>query len=465
MKGSLTAGILIIVILFISMLPACAPPECDEYDPKRFVQQAATIIKECDEGTCHPWAERVAMCELYRALGDNPLALWSFLNNAHGTFEEIEGVLEKLEDDAYKPLNDVEALIATVSAHPVYGDSFENWVKSVNDAFEKGGPLPEPDDDIEEKIEDQYAVFSALAFLKWGMIPSRKGTETVSAANIVIKMIGGIFQGGKSALEHIACFASDYTFEFSQLAMLGLTNFREGDQVRWPVRGTGYNTPGNLAFFNENGYCVGWGYENLTYCGMSGMTVMKGTCVRDPYSFCGRWVGEEMVTECGSLDPHDLEQSNRCVVGLIDGVPMADCLFEEPRAIFRHPAGDHTPDETFDLSSDYPLAQSAQISEPGTPCENGSPCAVAASPSADVAVLTRGFPSAAGELLQHNGIDYNLVDVSLASSPALMRYPVLIIPSGGLYGKDSSPSFKRALESYASAGGVIIAGPVSGVPS
>lgn len=74
---------------------------------------------------------------------------------------------------------------------------------------------------------------------------------------------------------------------------------------------------------------------------------------------------------------------------------------------------------------------------------------------ARVAVLRRGSWNSVGGLLseysepvRYVGADFNVASVS--------RCPVLIIPSGGLYGLDGVPSFKSRLESYLGGGGTLI---------
>ncbi|MEM2977316.1 MAG: carboxypeptidase regulatory-like domain-containing protein, partial [Thermoplasmata archaeon] len=73
-----------------------------------------------------------------------------------------------------------------------------------------------------------------------------------------------------------------------------------------------------------------------------------------------------------------------------------------------------------------------------------------------VAVLRNGFWSESGWLLTNIGEPVTFVDVN-CELDRLVCHPVLIIPSGGLYGLDGSRSFKSKLEDYLEAGGTIIA--------
>jgi hypothetical protein len=72
-----------------------------------------------------------------------------------------------------------------------------------------------------------------------------------------------------------------------------------------------------------------------------------------------------------------------------------------------------------------------------------------------VAVLRRGSWNSLGGMLsefsepvRYVGADFDVANISLC--------PVFIIPSGGLFGLDSSPSFKSKLESYLGGGGTLI---------
>ncbi len=72
-----------------------------------------------------------------------------------------------------------------------------------------------------------------------------------------------------------------------------------------------------------------------------------------------------------------------------------------------------------------------------------------------VGVLWHGYAEAAQALLASYGWD--TTPVMLDFDPDVLDLPVLLIPSGGLYGLDGSPSVRARLEAYAAAGGVILA--------
>ncbi|MFZ5570715.1 MAG: PQQ-binding-like beta-propeller repeat protein [Thermodesulfobacteriota bacterium] len=106
------------------------------------------------------------------------------------------------------------------------------------------------------------------------------------------------------------------------------------------------------------------------------------------------------------------------------------------------------------------------VSKPGCkdhPDDNASPNSESVSegngpvfdPGAQLGVLTNGFYQESALLsgLIGNGINNVLVDFDPAD---MERHPVLIIPSGGLYGLDNLPSFKTKLEQYVAAGGTLI---------
>jgi hypothetical protein len=101
------------------------------------------------------------------------------------------------------------------------------------------------------------------------------------------------------------------------------------------------------------------------------------------------------------------------------------------------PGGDH-PDETYDVSSSGTTADAAPAAEA----------------ESDVAVLQIGFPLYTQQLLASLG-----QTVSFVGNPTpdlASRYPVLVIPTGGLYGIDSVPSFKSNLQQYVDNGGTLV---------
>ncbi|MFO8009606.1 MAG: hypothetical protein R6U89_02225 [Dehalococcoidia bacterium] len=429
--------VLLVVCFLVSVFPACDGGDgdgCKSYSSDKFLNQFDTIISECGEGKCHPFADRVALCELYRAFDQNPVLVWMYIAS---TYEDINKLNQIIDRKAIGPLIEAEEYIEELEDDP----DFMAWREKANQAMSENGPLPTPPvsgEDIINYFEDETELLADLDE-RLGRYPSLSGIE------IAIDIYLGPFTAFNDALDRICNFTGGFSFLKSAYNIETLRY----DPELWPQRDTGRGFRGKPGLFNAEGYCVSWGYWESA---CEGDKLVLKECRRDRGDFCGSWAKEKVIHDCGEAGcVYDYRGEREELEKFI--VKCSDEVYDR----YRHPAGDHWPDETFDLSSDQPLVQSSQISEPGTPCGNGSPCAVAASPSANVAVLARGFPSAAGELLEHNGIDYNLVDVSLASSPALMRYPVLVIPSGGLYGMDSSPSFKRSLESYAGAGGVIIA--------
>lgn len=102
-------------------------------------------------------------------------------------------------------------------------------------------------------------------------------------------------------------------------------------------------------------------------------------------------------------------------------------------------SGGDRPDENYDVST--PKITLESTFDPETMPE--------------VAVLFKGFPLDAQKLLESFNEPVSFVDVSF--SPDLVNeYPILIIPTGGLYGLDSLRSFKSNLEQYVKDGGILI---------
>ncbi|MCG2783232.1 MAG: hypothetical protein L6243_06555, partial [Candidatus Altiarchaeales archaeon] len=71
----------------------------------------------------------------------------------------------------------------------------------------------------------------------------------------------------------------------------------------------------------------------------------------------------------------------------------------------------------------------------------------------EVGVLFRGHMLSTSKLLARFNEPIVFLDVNFNPDP--MKYPILVIPSGGLYGLESSPSFRNKLEQYVSKGGTI----------
>ncbi|MGA8849840.1 MAG: thioredoxin domain-containing protein [Dehalococcoidia bacterium] len=104
------------------------------------------------------------------------------------------------------------------------------------------------------------------------------------------------------------------------------------------------------------------------------------------------------------------------------------------------PGNDH-PDDNYDVSTPKTISNNTLdpeiLSEP------------------EIAVIFKGFPLATEELLESFSEPVTFLDISF--SPDLVSdYPILIIPSGGLYGLDSLPSFKSNLEQYVENGGTLV---------
>ena len=74
-----------------------------------------------------------------------------------------------------------------------------------------------------------------------------------------------------------------------------------------------------------------------------------------------------------------------------------------------------------------------------------------------VAILNRGFPQQLWETVLKLGEPAVLLDLDFDPTAAAEQYPVLFIPSGGLYGLENSLLFKKRLELYAEAGGTVVA--------
>jgi len=101
------------------------------------------------------------------------------------------------------------------------------------------------------------------------------------------------------------------------------------------------------------------------------------------------------------------------------------------------PGGDH-PDETHAVST------SMTTSNPSNPI---------ATPK--IAILSSGFAASTSSLLESLNEPSTFVDIDF--SPDIVKdHPILIIPSGGLYGLDSLPTFKSQLKQYVEDGGTVI---------
>ena len=103
------------------------------------------------------------------------------------------------------------------------------------------------------------------------------------------------------------------------------------------------------------------------------------------------------------------------------------------------PPGNDRPDENLDVST--PKITSNSIVDP-----TGMP---------EVAVLFKGFPLDTQKLLASFHETVTFIGVDFPSDLAC-NYPILIIPTGGLYGLDSLPSFRSNLEQYVKDGGTLV---------
>ncbi len=72
-----------------------------------------------------------------------------------------------------------------------------------------------------------------------------------------------------------------------------------------------------------------------------------------------------------------------------------------------------------------------------------------------IALLWNGFAPEAAAFLNALGEPYDVLDVDFSPTIAAL-YPVLLIPSGGLYGLEGSASFRARLEAYVAQGGIIL---------
>ena len=128
------------------------------------------------------------------------------------------------------------------------------------------------------------------------------------------------------------------------------------------------------------------------------------------------------------------------------------------------PGNDHSDDTYSAASEQFPAAgfsglagvelplPAAPAAPAGTSTGVGAP-AYRSAPR--VALLWHGFAEQAAAFLKAIGEPYDILTPDFAPSQAAF-YPMLLIPSGGLYGLDNAPSFQARLQAYADAGGVIL---------
>jgi PKD repeat protein/ligand-binding sensor domain-containing protein len=77
--------------------------------------------------------------------------------------------------------------------------------------------------------------------------------------------------------------------------------------------------------------------------------------------------------------------------------------------------------------------------------------------SLQVAILNRGFAANLWQALLQIGEPAVLINADFDPTATARQYPILFIPSGGLYGLENSVVFRQRLEFYAEAGGTIVA--------
>jgi PKD repeat protein len=119
--------------------------------------------------------------------------------------------------------------------------------------------------------------------------------------------------------------------------------------------------------------------------------------------------------------------------------------WDSERISFRNECmgGDH-PDDNLSASS-YTLHFDLSDPAPGIRDEQKA------------AVLSGGFFWAAEDFAEMAGEPTQWINPDFDPVATAADYPVLIIPSGGLYGTENSPSFRARLEEYARLGGTIVA--------
>ncbi|MFH0837450.1 MAG: RHS repeat-associated core domain-containing protein, partial [Candidatus Aenigmatarchaeota archaeon] len=107
------------------------------------------------------------------------------------------------------------------------------------------------------------------------------------------------------------------------------------------------------------------------------------------------------------------------------------------------PGNDH-PDDNNDLSIIYN----------DNPVVSGS-AGISLTSDARIAVFMKGYYKDLGAMLVGMNKSIDLIEPT-SDLGEMKKYPVIIIPSGGLYGIDSSDIFKQKLEQYVSSGGVLV---------
>ncbi|MBN2335095.1 thioredoxin family protein, partial [Candidatus Bathyarchaeota archaeon] len=112
----------------------------------------------------------------------------------------------------------------------------------------------------------------------------------------------------------------------------------------------------------------------------------------------------------------------------------------------RYPGYDH-PDDNFDVSTEWLESQFTWNGEEGS--------------MGNVAVLDRGYPSVDKGFIDfyrtiYSGEYPQLVDIGAVAGLSPSEYPVLILPTGSLYGLAGASSVRAAFETYVEGGGSLI---------
>ncbi len=132
-----------------------------------------------------------------------------------------------------------------------------------------------------------------------------------------------------------------------------------------------------------------------------------------------------------------------------------------PRRTIPFGPGNDYMDDTFSVaSSQFPAAGSTGLTLSFPPLVGGEQGGVGTAVpryrcTPRIALLWNGFPEEAAAFLNALGEPYDVLDVDFAPAVAAL-YPVLLIPSGGLYGLEGSASFRARLEAYVAQGGVTL---------
>lgn len=128
------------------------------------------------------------------------------------------------------------------------------------------------------------------------------------------------------------------------------------------------------------------------------------------------------------------------------GLTTARCVEDDEEEKPKKPGNDH-PDDNYAVSS-ISSEEDAPIHISNTIFEDTD--------AAKVAILNRGFSSYFREMLIKSGEWPNLVGLSYLEDIDPQEYETLVIPSGGLYGLESSSTIKSWISRYVANGGNLI---------